>query len=231
MKIPFVKLHGAKNDFLLTNTEDAPEARSPAGSRSPSATAIPAWAPTAGCWSTRVAGSGLRRLHPAVQLRRQRAGTLRQRHALRRGAARTSAAGCGSDSASAPAPASSTCGCFRRQAAASIQFEMNMGDIRVVELQRQGAGPRCRDRRRGQSAVRACRSTISISTGAALGAAIERDPRFPNRTNVSFVRSGGRAHDRRAFLGTRRGRNQQFRHRLHRARPRRPWRAAGAKAR
>ena len=36
--------------------------------------------------------------------------------------------------------------------------------------------------------MRRAGATISISTGARMGAEIERHPHFPNRTNVSFVK-------------------------------------------
>ena len=51
MQIPFTKAHGAKNDFLLTRSSDAPRATC-RPSRKPSATGIRAWAPTAGCLSS-----------------------------------------------------------------------------------------------------------------------------------------------------------------------------------
>src|SRR5579863_9460718 len=73
-----------------------------------------------------------------------------------------------------------------------FQFEMNMGDIRVVELHA---------RVQGSDAV--IHDAVILDTGnpqcaipvddfdfdwRAEGAAVEREPRFPNRTNVSFVR-------------------------------------------
>ena len=52
----------------------------------------------------------------------------------------------------------------------------------------------------------------------AMGAEIESHPHFPNRTNVSFVRPVDEHYDRSALLRARRGRNEQFRYRVHRRR-------------
>ena len=52
----------------------------------------------------------------------------------------------------------------------------------------------------------------------ALGAEIEAHPRFPKRTNVSFVRVIDRPYHRDAFLRARRGSDAEFRHRIHRRR-------------
>ena len=112
-----------------------------------------------------------------------------------------------------------------------FQFEMNMGSIRGRGTPREGAGPRRRDRRRGQSAMRCSRWTISISTGAPSARPSSAIRAFPNRTNVSFHPRGGSPHHRCALLGARRGRNQQLRHRFHRRRRWRRWRADSPKAR
>ena len=57
MNIPFIKAHGARNDFLLTWREHSPQAEAHRGS-SPSrfAIATPASAPMAGCSSQRADG-------------------------------------------------------------------------------------------------------------------------------------------------------------------------------
>ncbi len=68
-----------------------------------------------------------------------------------------------------------------------LQFEMNMGTIRVVELNAhvQGFDTVIVDAGNPQCAIPV--QDFDFDWRAA-GAAIERDPRFPNRTNVSFVR-------------------------------------------
>ncbi|MDE3164879.1 MAG: hypothetical protein KGN36_03660, partial [Acidobacteriota bacterium] len=70
------------------------------------------------------------------------------------------------------------------------QFEMNMGAIRVVELNAtvQGRDAVIVDAGNPQCAMPV--ENFDFDWRAA-GAAVERDPRFPNRTNVSFVRRAG----------------------------------------
>jgi diaminopimelate epimerase len=184
MKILFFKLHGAKNDFLLTWLEDAPDS-----SLSEIAVAIcdrytgvgaDGWmlvdrAPGPGYDATirlfnsdgsepELSGNGTR--CAAALLARER-----------------------------PAEAE-----FRIRTGAGVkhlrllsrtdnwfEFEMNMGEAHVVELHATVQG----------------RDAVIVDAGnpqcvmpvpdfdldwPAIGAATERDPRFPNRTNVSFVR-------------------------------------------
>lgn len=66
-------------------------------------------------------------------------------------------------------------------------FEMNMGDIRVVELYAtvQGRDAVILDVGNPQCAIPV--DDFDFDWRSA-GAAVERDPRFPNRTNVSFIR-------------------------------------------
>ena len=86
MTIPFHKLHGAKNDFLLTWLEDAPSKGLPE-----IAVAICDRYTGVGAdgWMLvdRDVGQRFRRVHTAVQFRWQRTGAVRQRDALCGGAA------------------------------------------------------------------------------------------------------------------------------------------------
>lgn len=185
MKIPFVKLHGAKNDFLLIYAEDAPPA-----DLSDVAIAIcdrytgvgaDGWMlvdrtrgadfdasirlfnsdgsePELSGNGTRCAAALLARSHPDQRDFRIRTGAGVKYLRL------LSHADC------------------------RYEFEMNMGEARIVELHAQVQG----------------RDAVIVDVGnpqcvmpvpdfdfdwQAVGAATERDARFLNRTNVSFVRS------------------------------------------
>ena len=184
MNIPYFKLHGAKNDFLLTYTEAAPGSSLPeiavaicdrytgVGAdgwmlvdRTPgpgSDAAIRLFnsdgsEPELSGNGTRCAAALLAREHPEQTEFRLRTGAgVKHLRLLSH---------------------SGTC----------YEFEMNMGPVRIVEL----------------NAVVQGRDAVLVDPGnpqcvmpvdnfdfdwAAVGAATERDPRFPNRTNVSFVR-------------------------------------------
>ncbi|HVW85446.1 MAG TPA: diaminopimelate epimerase [Bryobacteraceae bacterium] len=67
------------------------------------------------------------------------------------------------------------------------QFEMNMGEPRVIELNAtvQGRDAVILDVGNPQCAMPVDNFDFDWR---AVGAAVERDPRFPNRTNVSFIR-------------------------------------------
>jgi diaminopimelate epimerase len=67
------------------------------------------------------------------------------------------------------------------------KFEMNMGDVRVTELRANVQG---RDAVLVSAGNPQCAMPVEDFTldWRAVGAATERDPRFPNRTNVSFIR-------------------------------------------
>lgn len=71
-----------------------------------------------------------------------------------------------------------------------FNFEMNMGAIRVVQLHAtvQGRDAVLVDAGNPQCAIPVENFDFDWRT---LGAAIERDPAFPNRTNVSFIRRAG----------------------------------------
>lgn len=68
------------------------------------------------------------------------------------------------------------------------QFEMNMGDVRVRELHAKVRGHDAVIVDVGNPQCAIPVADFDFDWRAA-GAAIERDPRFPNRTNVSFIRS------------------------------------------
>lgn len=185
MKIPFVKLHGAKNDFLLTFTEDAPTDR-----LSETAVAI----------CDRYTGLGA----DGWMLVDRTAGadydaTIRL---FNSDGSEPELSGNGTRCAAALlARANPGQAEFRILTGAGIkhlrmlsrsgghyEFEMNMGEARIVDLH----------------AVVQSRDAVIVDVGnpqcvlpvsdfnfdwPAVGAAIERDARFPNRTNVSFVRA------------------------------------------
>lgn len=184
MKIPFVKLHGAKNDFVLTPVQDAPTE-----GLAEIAVAIcdrytgvggDGWMlidttpgdgfdasirlfnsdgsePELSGNGTRCAAALMVRILPdAEEIRiRTGAGTKHLRLLSRRGN--------------------------------HFEFEMNMGQIRVVEQMAtvQGRDAVIVDAGNPQCALPVSDFDFDWRT---LGAAIERDPRFPNRTNVSFIK-------------------------------------------
>lgn len=184
MNIPFVKLHGAKNDFLLTYTEDAPAEGLPeiAVAICDRYTGVGAdgWMlvdrtpgrdytatirlfnsdgsePELSGNGTRCAGALLAREHPAMHDFYIRTGAgIKHLHLI-------------------------------GHSGHEYQFEMNMGNIRVVELNATVQG-------RDAVIVDAGNPQCSFPVAdfdfdwRAVGAATERDPRFPNRTNVSFIR-------------------------------------------
>lgn len=183
MKIPFTKLHGAKNDFLLTFTEDAPTDELPATS-------------VAICDRyTGVGGDGWMLVDRTPGPDYDASIRL-----FNSDGSETELSGNGTRCAAALLMRDRETGEIRIRTGAGIKhlklierrgleylFEMNMGAIRVVEL---------------KTAVQG-RDAVIIDTGnpqcafpvanfdfdwRAVGAAVERDPRFPNRTNVSFVR-------------------------------------------
>ncbi|MES1262207.1 MAG: diaminopimelate epimerase, partial [Acidobacteriota bacterium] len=182
MKIPFVKLHGAKNDFLLTFAEDAPLQKQPeiAVAICDRYTGVGAdgWMlvdrrggpgydasirlfnsdgsePELSGNGTRCAGALLLRDRDEGEVRiRTGAGIKHLRLLERKGA--------------------------------EYQFEMNMGNIQVIELNAMVQG-------RDAVLVDAGNPQCAMPVGSfgfdwrAVGAAVERDPRFPSRTNVSFI--------------------------------------------
>jgi diaminopimelate epimerase len=185
MKIPFFKLHGAKNDFLLTYRELAPNTRLPE-----TAVAICDRYTGVGAdgWMLvdRTPGPGFDasiRLFNSDGSEPELSG-----NGTRCAAALLALANPGQTD-------------FRIRTGAGVkhlhllsgsechyEFEMNMGEPRIVELHATVQG----------------RDAVIVDAGnpqcvfpvagfdfdwPALGAAAERDPRFPNRTNVSFVKA------------------------------------------
>ena len=185
MRIPFVKLHGAKNDFLLTLVDDAPDGGFPE-----IAVAICARYTGVGAdgWmlvdtgggmgydasirlfnsdgsepelsgnGTRCAAALLARLRPHLKDFRIRTGAgVKHLHLI-------------------------------RHQGLEFQFEMDMGEVQVVELHAtvQGHDAVIVDVGNPQCAMPVENFDFDWR---ALGAAVERDARFPNRTNVSFVRT------------------------------------------
>lgn len=194
MKIPFCKLHGAKNDFLLTYREDAPQANLPqiAVAICDRYTGVGAdgWmlvdrAP--GCltgkeWEGRefdaairlfnsdgsepeLSGNGTRCAAALLA----RANPEQSEFRIRTGAGVKHLR-------------------LISHAAGQYEFEMEMGEPNVVELFATVQG---RDAIIVDAGNPQCVMPVSDFDfdWPAVGAATEHDPRFPNRTNVSFVRA------------------------------------------
>jgi diaminopimelate epimerase len=185
MKIPFVKLHGAKNDFLLTRLEDAPTED------------LPEIAVRICDRYTGVGGDGWM-LIDAVPGEGYDASI----RLFNSDGSEPELSGNGTRCAAAllarDAPEQTD---FRIRTGAGIKhlrlisrsggeylFEMNMGNIRVTDLHAtvQGRDAVLVDAGNPQCALPV--PDFDFDWRAA-GAAVEHDPRFPNRTNVSFVRS------------------------------------------
>jgi diaminopimelate epimerase len=187
MKIPWFKLHGAKNDFLLTWQEDAPSSQLPeiAVAICDRYTGI-----GADGWMLvdRASGDGYDasiRLFNSDGSEPELSG-----NGTRCAAALLAGVNPGQTE-------------FRIRTGAGIkhlrllshhdteyQFEMNMGLPRVVELRAtvQGRDAVLVDVGNPQCAMPVDDFDFDWQ---AIGAATERDPRFPNRTNVSFIRKTG----------------------------------------
>jgi diaminopimelate epimerase len=184
MRIPFVKLHGAKNDFLLTRVEDAPLEGLPeiavricdrytgvggdgwmlvdraAGSEYDASIRLfnsDGSEPELSGNGTRCAAALLAREFPE-----------KTEFRIRTGAGVKSLKLMG-------------------RAGAEYQFEMNMGNVRVAELHAtvQGRDAVLVDVGNPQCAFPVADFDFDWR---AVGAATERDAQFPKRTNVSFVR-------------------------------------------
>ena len=185
MKIPFVKLHGAKNDFLLTNSDDAPECVD-----------LPAVAQAICDRYTGVGADGWMLIDT-----RAGEGYDASIRLFNSDGSEPELSGNGTRCAAALiARARPDCGEVRIRTGAGIKhlrlaartadeyvFEMNMGEIRVVELNAtvQGQDAVIVNAGNPQCALPVADFDFDWRT---LGAAIERDPLFPARTNVSFVR-------------------------------------------
>lgn len=187
MKIRFTKLHGAKNDFLLTAAEDAPGAGlaeiAMAICERYTGVGADGWmlidrTPGEG-WDASIrlfnsdgsepelSGNGTR--CAAALLASERPGQAEFR--IRTGAG-----------------VKSLRLIWREDN--EFQFEMNMGRIRVVELR---ATVRGRDAVLVDAGNPQCAILVEDFDWdwRGMGAAVEKDPMFPKRTNVSFVRRAG----------------------------------------
>ena len=184
MKIPFFKLHGAKNDFLLTDTEDAPAARlaeiAVAICDRYTGVGADGWmlvdrTPGEGFDATirlynsdgsepELSGNGTRCAAALLAMRRPECCEFR----IRTGAGIKHLR-------------------LLAHEGSRYEFEMNMGEARVVELHAtvQGHDAVLMDVGNPQCVMPVAGFDFDWP---AVGAATERDPRFPNRTNVSFVR-------------------------------------------
>jgi diaminopimelate epimerase len=185
MKIPFHKLHGAKNDFLLTWLKDAPK------------TSLPEIAIAICDHYTGVGADGWMLVDPTPGPDFDASIRL-----FNSDGSEPELSGNGTRCAAALlAGTDPTRTEFRIRTGAGVkylrllsrsgyhyEFEMKMGKPRIVELHAWVQG----------------RDAIVVDVGnpqcvmpvsdfdfdwAAVGAATERDPRFPNRTNVSFVKA------------------------------------------
>lgn len=183
MNIPFVKLHGAKNDFLLTLTGEAPTQNLPeiavAICDRYAGVGADGWMlvdPTPGQGfdasirlfnsdgsEPELSGNGTR-CAAALLLRDQNEGEIR----IRTGAGIKHLRLMGRNEG-------------------EYLFEMNMGSIRVVEPV---ATVQSRDAVILDVGNPQCAFPVSdfAFDWRAIGKATEHDPRFPNRTNVSFIR-------------------------------------------
>jgi diaminopimelate epimerase len=184
MKIPFTKLHGAKNDFLITEAAEVPitDLRELAIAICNRYTGVGAdgWMvldrtegpdydatirlfnsdgsePELSGNGTRCAALLIARDTPGEHIRLRTGAGIKQLRTVSSASER------------------------------EFQFEMNMGAIRVVELHAkvQGFDAVIIDAGNPQCAIPV--DDFDFDWRAA-GAAIETDPRFPNRTNVSFLR-------------------------------------------
>ncbi len=182
MKIPFTKLHGAKNDFLLTLAAHAPNADLPAISvaicNRYTGVGADGWMivdPTPGDdfdatirlfnsdgSEPELSGNGTR--CAALLLLDQHPDEIR----IRTGAGIKHLK-------------------LISQAAGEYLFEMNMGEIKVVDLT---ATVQNHDAVLVNAGNPQCAMPVADFDfdWRALGNAVEHDPRFPNRTNVSFIR-------------------------------------------
>jgi diaminopimelate epimerase len=188
MKIPFTKLHGAKNDFLLTAVEDAPtsDLAGIAVEICDRYTGVGAdgwmlidrrpgedWDASIRLFNSdgsepELSGNGTRCAAALLAIARPDKSEFR----IRTGAGVKSLRLVSRDGD-------------------GFQFEMNMGSIRVVELH---ATVRGRDAVLVDAGNPQCAIPVDDFDfdWRGLGAAIEKDPLFPARTNVSFIRGAGR---------------------------------------
>lgn len=186
MTIPFAKLHGAKNDFLITKAEDMP------------VTDLKDLAVAICHRHTGVGADGWMLLANA-------GGEEASIRLFNSDGSEPELSGNGTRCAAALlAMAQPGRNEFRIRTGAGVKFlrlisrserdfvfEMNMGSIRIVEL---AATVQSRDAVIVDAGNPQCVFPVDSFDfdWRSLGAATEKDPRFPNRTNVSFLRRTGR---------------------------------------
>jgi len=188
MKIPFHKLHGAKNDFLLTFAADVP------------LTDLQELAVAICNRYTGVGADGWMLIDP-TEVPGDESGFDATIRLFNSDGSEPELSGNGTRCAAALlALADPDAATFRIRTGAGIkplrivsrhglewQFEMNMGHIRVLDLHAtvQGQDAVIVDAGNPQCAIFVDDFHLDWRS---LGANIERDGRFPNRTNVSFIR-------------------------------------------
>jgi diaminopimelate epimerase len=180
MKIPFIKLHGAKNDFLVTPAADAP------------ITDLRKLAIAICNRHTGVGADGWMLLDRTES--HDYDATIRL---FNSDGSEPEISGNGTRCAALLLTQDGSKDRVRIRTGAGIKelrvvpgihlFEMNMGDIRVLELHAnvQGRGVVILDVGNPQCAIPVDDFDFDWRS---VGASIESDPRFPNRTNVSFIR-------------------------------------------
>ena len=189
MKIPFAKLHGAKNDFLLTDLADAP------------AEGLPEIAVAICDRFTGVGGDGWmlvdRTPGPDSDASIRLFNSDGSEPDISGNGTRCAAALLLRDRPDAAGIRIRTAAGVKHLRVVGwkgleVMFEMNMGQIRVLEL---AATVQGRDAVLVDAGNPQCAMPIADSEGdfefewRALGKAVEWDKRFPKRTNVSFIRT------------------------------------------
>jgi diaminopimelate epimerase len=189
MKIPFVKLHGAKNDFLITMAADVPitDLRELALAICDRYTGVggDGWIildPTSGPESAEQNCDAMIRLfnsdgsEPELSGNGTRCAAVLLARKLPGKPDFYIGTGAGVKHLK-----------LISHAEREYKFEMNMGEVRVIELH---ANVRGRDAVLVNAGNPQCVMPVDDFSleWRAKGAAVERDTRFPNRTNVSFIR-------------------------------------------
>jgi diaminopimelate epimerase len=180
MKIPFIKLHGAKNDFLVTPAADVP------------ITDLQELAIAICNRHTGVGADGW-----MVLDRTEGPGYDATIRLFNSDGSEPEISGNGTRCAALLLTLDGRKDLVRIRTGAGIkelrvvsgihEFEMNMGDIRILELHAkvQGRSAVILDVGNPQCAIPVDNFDFDWRS---VGASIESDPRFPNRTNVSFIR-------------------------------------------
>lgn len=179
MKIPFSKLHGAQNDFLITSVEDAP-----GSGLEDIAIAI----------CNRHTGVGAdgwiildRTKSPGYDAAIRIFNSDGSEPEVSGNGTRCAALLLAREGAASPIRIRTGAGVKELRRLSEIEFEMDMGRIKVIEQQAtvQGVDAVILDVGNPQCAVPVDQFEFDWRSA---GSAIEHDHRFPNRTNVSFIR-------------------------------------------